>query len=98
MMTKSTTPPPSRVVRFDIRPISKKRPAPSVRHKTGLPQFDQASVNKGHSDNFRGLAWWPGPRIEPLSYAAGYQVSGVRNPRTRTRGETASEGGLLPLP
>ena len=59
-------------------------------HKTGLPQFDQASFTKGLSDGFRGLAWWPGPGIEPLSYAAGYQESGVRNPRTRA--ETANEG------
>jgi hypothetical protein len=52
-------------------------------YKTGLPQFDQASFNKGLSDGFRGHAWWPGAGIEPLSYAAGYQESGVLNPRTR---------------
>ena len=52
-------------------------------HKTGLPQFDQASFNKGFSDGFRGHVWWPGPGTEPLSYAAGYQESGVLNPRTR---------------
>ena len=52
-------------------------------HKTGLPQFDQASFNKGFSDGFRGHVWWPGPGTEPLSYAAGYQESGVINPRTQ---------------
>ncbi len=50
-------------------------------HKTGLPQFDQASFDKGLSDGFRGRGWWPGPGTEPLSYAAGYQKAGVRNPR-----------------
>jgi hypothetical protein len=54
-------------------------------HKTGLPQFDQASFTKGLSDGFRGHAWWPGPGIEPLSYASGYRESGVRNPRTESR-------------
>jgi hypothetical protein len=40
--------------------------------KTGLPQLDRASWEKGFSDGFRGLVWWPGVGIEPLSYAAGY--------------------------
>ncbi len=53
-------------------------------HKRGLPQFDQASFNKGFSDGFRGHVWWPGPGTEPLSYAAGYQEAGVRNPRTES--------------
>jgi hypothetical protein len=53
-------------------------------HKTGLPQFDQASFNKGLSDGLRGQVWWPGPGSEPLSYAAGYQEAGVRNPRTES--------------
>jgi hypothetical protein len=53
-------------------------------HKTGLPQLDQASFNKGLSDGFRGHAWWPGAGTEPLSYAAGYQESGVRNPKTES--------------
>jgi hypothetical protein len=61
-------------------------------YKTGLPQFDQASFNKGLSDGFRGHAWWPGAGIEPLSYAAGYHESGVRNPRTQPEAETANEG------
>jgi hypothetical protein len=30
--------------------------------------------------------------MEPLSYAAGYQESGARNPRTQPRAETANEG------
>jgi hypothetical protein len=51
-------------------------------HKTGLPQFDQASFDKGLSDGFRGRVWWPGPGSEPLSYAAGYQEAGLHNPRT----------------
>jgi hypothetical protein len=50
--------------------------------KTGLPQFDGVSFSKGFSDGFRGNKWWPGPGTEPLSYAAGYQESGVLNPRT----------------
>jgi hypothetical protein len=50
-------------------------------HKTGLPQFDGMSFSKGFSDGFRGNKWWPGPGTEPLSYAAGYQESGVLNPR-----------------
>jgi hypothetical protein len=58
-------------------------PTKPLLHKTGLPQFDQASFNKGFSDGFRGHVWWPGPGTEPLSYAAGYQESGVLNPRTR---------------
>jgi hypothetical protein len=53
-------------------------------HKRGLPQFDPASFNKGLSDGFRGQVWWPGPGTEPLSYAAGYQEAGVRNPRTES--------------
>jgi hypothetical protein len=53
-------------------------------HRTGLPQFDQASFNKGLSDGLRGQVWWPGPGSEPLSYAAGYQEAGVRNPRTES--------------
>lgn len=61
-------------------------------YKTGLPQFDQASFNKGLSDGFRGHTWWPGAGIEPLSYAAGYHESGVRNPRTQPEAETANEG------
>jgi hypothetical protein len=40
--------------------------------KTGLPRLDRASWEKGFSDGFRGLVWWPGAGIEPLSYAAGY--------------------------
>jgi|ERR1700722_7942507 hypothetical protein len=60
-------------------------------HKTGLPQFDQASFDKGLSDGFRGHTWWPGAGIEPLSYATGYQESGSRNPRTQPRTETANE-------
>ena len=40
--------------------------------KTGLPQLDRASWEKGFSDGFRGLVWWPGPGTEPLSYASGY--------------------------
>jgi hypothetical protein len=60
-------------------------------HKTGLPQFDQASFNKGLSDGFRGHTWWPGAGIEPLSYAAGYQESGVRNPRTQPGAVTGNE-------
>jgi hypothetical protein len=40
--------------------------------KTGLPQLDRASWEKGFSDGFRGHVWWPGPGTEPLSYAAGY--------------------------
>jgi hypothetical protein len=50
-------------------------------HKTGLPQFDQESFNKGLSDGFRGYKWWPGPATEPLSYAAGYQEGGRSSPR-----------------
>ena len=53
-------------------------------HKTGLPQFDQASFDKGMSDGFRGRVWWPGPGTEPLSYSAGYQEVGVHNPRTES--------------
>jgi hypothetical protein len=26
----------------------------------------------GYLDGLRGNVWWPGPGIEPLSYAAGY--------------------------
>jgi hypothetical protein len=51
-------------------------------HKTGLPQFDQASFDKGLEDGFHGRAWWPGPGIEPLSYAAGYQEGTKYAPRT----------------
>jgi hypothetical protein len=51
--------------------------------KTGLPRLDQPSWDKGFSDGFRGNVWWPGPGTEPLSYAAGYQESGVLNSRTR---------------
>jgi hypothetical protein len=51
-------------------------------HKTGLLHFDQTSFDKGLSDGFRGQVWWPGPGTEPLSYAVGYQESGVHNPRT----------------
>jgi hypothetical protein len=42
-------------------------------HKTGLPQFDQASFDRGLSDGFRGHVWWPGPEFEPLSYTSGYE-------------------------
>jgi hypothetical protein len=40
--------------------------------KTGLPQLDRLSWEKGFADGFRGNVWWPGQAIEPLSYAAGY--------------------------
>jgi hypothetical protein len=40
--------------------------------KTGLPRLDLGSWEKGFADGFRGQAWWPGPKIEPLSYSAGY--------------------------
>jgi hypothetical protein len=45
------------------------RPLPT---KTGLLRLDRASWEKGFSDGFRGLVWWPGARIEPLSYSSGY--------------------------
>jgi hypothetical protein len=45
------------------------KPVPS---KTGLPQLDRASWEKGFSDGFRGHVWWPGPGTEPLSYSSGY--------------------------
>jgi hypothetical protein len=45
------------------------RPLPT---KTGLPRLDRASWEKGFSDGFRGLVWWPGAGIEPLSYSTGY--------------------------
>jgi hypothetical protein len=48
-------------------------------HKMGLPEFDEASFDKGVSDSFRGHEWWPGPGIEPLSYAAGYQKARVEH-------------------
>jgi hypothetical protein len=48
----------------------------------GLPQFDQASFDKGLADGFHGHVWWPGPGIEPLSYAAGYQEAAKYAPRT----------------
>jgi hypothetical protein len=51
-------------------------------HKSGLPQFDQASFDKGLADGFRGHTWWPGPGIEPLSYAVGYQEAAKYAPRT----------------
>ncbi len=51
-------------------------------HRTGLPQFDQESYNKGLSDGQRGAVWWPGVGTEPLSYTVGYREAGVRNPRT----------------
>ena len=35
-------------------------------------RFDRQSWEKGYSDGERGLVWWPGAGIEPLSYAAGY--------------------------
>ncbi len=35
-------------------------------------RIDRASWDKGVSDGMRGLVWWPGAGIEPLSYAAGY--------------------------
>jgi hypothetical protein len=54
----------------------------SILHKTGLPQFDQESFNKGLSDGRRGAVWWPGAGTEPLSYTVGYREAGVRNPRT----------------
>jgi hypothetical protein len=63
-------------------------------HKRGLPQFDQASFNKGLSDGFSGQVWWPGPGTDPLSYAAGYQEAGVHNPRT----ESDSVADLSPEP
>ena len=53
-----------------------------VLHKTGLPQFDQESFNKGLLEGSRGGVWWPGPGTEPSSYTVGYQESGARNPRT----------------
>jgi hypothetical protein len=65
-------------------------------HKTGLPQFDGVSFSKGFSDGFRGNKWWPGPGTEPLSYAAGYQESGVFNPRTRP--DTGAELSPEPTP
>jgi hypothetical protein len=46
-------------------------------HRTGLPQFDEASFSKGLSDGFHGNAWWPGAGTEPLSYAVGYQEAGA---------------------
>jgi hypothetical protein len=35
-------------------------------------RLDRASWEKGFSDGARDLVWWPGPGIEPLSYASGY--------------------------
>jgi hypothetical protein len=35
-------------------------------------RLDRASWEKGYSDGERGLVWWPGSGIEPLSYASGY--------------------------
>jgi hypothetical protein len=46
------------------------RPLPT---RTGLPRLDQASWDKGFADGFHGHVWWPGPGIEPLSYAVGYK-------------------------
>jgi hypothetical protein len=40
--------------------------------KAGLSRLDRASWEKGFSDGFRGLVWWPGPGTEPLSYSSGY--------------------------
>jgi hypothetical protein len=54
----------------------------SVLHRTGLPQFDQESYNKGLSDGTREAVWWPGAGTEPLSYTVGYREAGMRNPRT----------------
>ena len=51
-------------------------------HRTGLPQFDEESYNKGLSDGHRGAVWWPGAGTEPLSYTVGYREAGIRNPRT----------------
>jgi hypothetical protein len=35
-------------------------------------RLDRVSWEKGYSDGERGLVWWPGAGIEPLSYATGY--------------------------
>jgi hypothetical protein len=57
------------------------RPLPT---KTGLPRLDRASWEKGFSDGFRGLVWWPGAGIEPLSYSTGYtEAQAERDPDHR---------------
>jgi hypothetical protein len=68
----------------------------SVLHKTGLPQFDQESFNKGLSDGRRGAVWWPGAGTEPLSYTVGYREAGMRNPRTEPHAgkATSKEAGF----
>jgi hypothetical protein len=53
--------------------------------KTGLPRLDQASWDKGFADGFRGNVWWPGPGIEPLSYAAGYTEAQVERGTRKSR-------------
>ena len=35
-------------------------------------RLDRTSWEKGYADGERGLVWWPGAGIEPLSYASGY--------------------------
>jgi hypothetical protein len=48
---------------------------------TGLPRLDLPSWEKGFSDGFHGRVWWPGPGIEPLSYASGYTQAQAEDPR-----------------
>jgi hypothetical protein len=49
--------------------------------KTGLPRLDLPSWEKGFSDGFRGLEWWPGPGTESLSYASGYNEAQAERDR-----------------
>jgi len=44
----------------------------SLPTRTGLPQLDRTSWEKGFADGFHGHVWWPGPGTEPLSYSSGY--------------------------
>jgi hypothetical protein len=52
--------------------LSPLRPVKPLPTNTGLPRIDRPSWEKGFADGFRGEVWWPGPGIEPLSYASGY--------------------------
>jgi hypothetical protein len=44
----------------------------SLPTRTGLPQLDRTSWEKGFADGFHGRVWWPGSGTEPLSYSSGY--------------------------
>jgi len=60
---------------------------PTLTHETPSKNRSAAArsteLDKGFADGFRGNLWWPGPGIEPLSYASGYTEAQVERDTRR---------------